>query len=98
MLNGHSVHRDGTQCWYLDDQLHRTDGPAVIRANGTKEWWVNSRLHRLDGPAWIDVGGTQFWYVKGQDITEPVLSWMKHRAVSWPWDDQTQMLFLLTWG
>jgi hypothetical protein len=38
-------------CWYVNDKLHREDGPAAIHSDGTKEWWVNGRLHRVDGPA-----------------------------------------------
>ena len=121
MLNGHSVHRDGTQCWYLDDQLHRadgpawiwsdgtqewyengrlhrTDGPAVIRTNGTQEWWVDDQLHRTDGPAVIRANGFEEWWSCGQEITSQVESWMKQQAVVWPWDDQTQTQFVLTWG
>ena len=57
---------DGTQEWRVDDQLHRTDGPARILADGTKEWWVYNQLHRTDGPAVIHAKGTQAWYVNGQ--------------------------------
>ena len=27
--------------WYLNDQLHREDGPAVEYANGDKAWLLN---------------------------------------------------------
>jgi hypothetical protein len=27
--------------YYLNGQLHREDGPAVIWADGGKEWWYN---------------------------------------------------------
>ena len=29
--------------YYLNGQLHREDGPAVIYTNGTKEWWINNK-------------------------------------------------------
>jgi hypothetical protein len=29
-------------------QLHRTDGPAVERANGSKEWWVDDKFIRSE--------------------------------------------------
>jgi len=87
----------GAEEWYENGQLHRTDGPAVIRADDSQEWWSRGQLHRLDGPAWIGSYGSQ-WYVNGQNITEQVLSWMQQQAVVWPWDDQTQMMFVLTWG
>ncbi len=28
----------GTKEWYLNDELHREDGPAVEDADGSKEW------------------------------------------------------------
>jgi broad-specificity NMP kinase len=30
-----------TKCWYLNDKLHREDGPAFEWADGTKEWWLD---------------------------------------------------------
>jgi hypothetical protein len=39
--------------WYLVDNLHRTNGPAVKWHNDLEEWWVNGERHRLDGPAII---------------------------------------------
>ena len=52
------------------NQLHRTDGPAVIRWSGTKEWWQNGQLHRIDGPAieWWD--GDKWWYINDKRMTE----------------------------
>ena len=31
----------GTKEWYLNDKLHREDGPAMEFANGTKWWYLN---------------------------------------------------------
>ncbi len=28
--------------WYLDDKLHREDGPAMEYVNGTKFWHLNN--------------------------------------------------------
>ena len=89
---------DGTQEWRLKGQLHRLDGAAVIYANGSQEWRIQGRLHRLEGPAYIGANGTQEWWVRGQNITTQVNSWMQTQAVTWPWDDQTQMQFILTFG
>ena len=33
----------GTKYWYQNDQLHRTDGPAVEYPNGTKRYWINGK-------------------------------------------------------
>ena len=42
---------NGTKRWYLNNQLHREDGPAVEFFNGTKVWHLNGKYHREDGPA-----------------------------------------------
>ena len=89
---------DGTQEWGVNGQLHRLDGPARIWADGTQEWWVRGQLHRLDGPARIWTDGTQEWRVRHQNITQQVKLWMQTHGVTWPWDEETQMQFQLTWG
>jgi hypothetical protein len=35
---------DGTKRWYLDDKLHRTDGPAIEYTNGDKIWYLDGKL------------------------------------------------------
>ena len=35
------VSDDGTKGWYLNDELHREDGPAIECADGTKFWYLN---------------------------------------------------------
>jgi hypothetical protein len=92
------IYPDGTQQWYVSGELHRLDGPAVIWANGDQAWWVNGQLHRLDGPAVIWADGDQEWRVRDQHITTQVAAWMQTHAITWPWDEPTQMQFLLTWG
>jgi hypothetical protein len=32
---------DGTRKWYVGDQLHRDDGPAVEWPDGISEWYLN---------------------------------------------------------
>ena len=32
---------DGSQRWYVDDKLHREDGPAVIHADGYQAWFID---------------------------------------------------------
>ena len=93
-----TVDAAGTQEWHVNGQRHRLDGPAVISAAGTQAWYVNSQRHRLDGPAVISANGDQEWWVNDQNITTQVEAWMQTQAVTWPWDDQTQMQFILTFG
>ena len=51
---------------YKNDELHRDNGPAVIRSNGTKGWYKNGLCHRDDGPAVIVSDGYQAWYKNGK--------------------------------
>lgn len=35
------VYENGRKEWYVNDQLHREDGPAIEGANGEKSWYLN---------------------------------------------------------
>ena len=35
------VYANGIKEWYLNDKLHREDGPAIEFSNGYKSWWLN---------------------------------------------------------
>ena len=61
----------GTVTYYnrLGDK-HRTDGPAVTRANGDIAWYQDGKLHRTDGPAIIGEHGTECWALYGQLMTK----------------------------
>ena len=61
-----TTYPDGSQAWYLHDQLHREDGPAIIRPDGLQYWYLHGQLHREDGPAVIYPDGSQYWYLHGQ--------------------------------
>ena len=37
------VYNNGTKAWYLNDKIHREDGPAVELANGDKSWYLNGK-------------------------------------------------------
>ena len=60
------VYENGTKSWYLNDQLHREDGPAIENADGTKYWYLNNKLHREDEPAVEWSNGTRMWYQNGK--------------------------------
>jgi hypothetical protein len=64
------VYANGTKSWYLNDKLHREDGPAVEYADGSKYWFLNGKLHREDGPAIEDANGSKEWYLNGEECTE----------------------------
>ena len=61
----------GTRRYYNNaGHLHRTDGPAIERANGTKYWYQNGDLHRTDGPAIEWANGGKAWYINDVRLTE----------------------------
>ena len=61
---------NGYKEWFLNDKLHRTDGPAIEYPNGDKKWYLNGELHREDGPACEYANGNKFWYLNGKKVTE----------------------------
>lgn len=52
--------------WFLDDERHREDGPAVINQDGSEEWYFKGKFHREDGPAAIYPNAEGWlWYKNG---------------------------------
>jgi hypothetical protein len=49
MKNGLITYANGTNRWYLNDQLHGEDGPAVEYTSGSKWWYLNGLEYTLDG-------------------------------------------------
>ncbi|MFA5024235.1 MAG: hypothetical protein WC523_04725 [Patescibacteria group bacterium] len=70
MKNGKHVDEHGTIRYYVHNQLHREDGPAIEWAGGSKDWWINDKRHREDGPAleWAD--GYKEWWINGVEYTK----------------------------
>jgi|SRR5579859_2303390 len=60
----------GTKRWYLNNQFHRENGPAVEYADGTKIkcWYLHDQRHRLDGPAVEYANDSKYWYYHGEWI------------------------------
>ena len=52
--------------------------------------------YREHGPAIIYSTGYQEWWINDIDITEEVKNWMKTQNINWPWDNEIQAQFLLT--
>jgi len=59
--------QNGTKCWFLNDHLHRENGPAVEWINGDKSWFLHGQRHRLDGPA-VEWACHKYWYYHGKYI------------------------------
>jgi hypothetical protein len=70
------VYPDRTE-WFLNGKLHRTDGPAIERANGDRLWYLNGNLHRTDGPAIEHADDYREWYLNGKlhRTDGPALEW-----------------------
>ena len=56
----------GTKRWYLNDNPHREDGPAIEYADGSKYWYLDGKRHRVDGPAVEYANGCKYWYLNGK--------------------------------
>jgi hypothetical protein len=93
MSDGLHTSSDVPKVWYLNDQLHREDGPAIERANGDKMWFLDGRLHRTDGPAveWAD--GSKEWFLNGQELS--LNRWLEANAEL---SGQQRVMFKLEWA
>ena len=68
--DGLDIDTYGTKYWYLNDKLHRSDGPAVEFKSGNKRWYINGKRHRTDGPAVEYADGDGEWYIDGVKLSE----------------------------
>lgn len=68
-----------------------------IHEDGTTSWWRNSQIHRTHGPAVIHPDGKHVWVIHGKNVTPEVNTWMTAKNITWPWADDVQMEFTLTW-
>lgn len=57
--------QNGMVKYRWNDELHRSDGPAVIHPNGDQEWYDDGQRHRVDGPA-IEKSTCKIWYNRGK--------------------------------
>jgi hypothetical protein len=84
MKNGLEIDQDGTKYYFLNNQLHREDGPAVIGSDGTQYWYLNGKRHRIDGPAVEWSSGEKYWYYHGGwvkcETQKQFEQWIKLRA------------------
>lgn len=55
----------GAQQHFVDNVLHREDGPAMFDVFGNEYWFRHGVQHREDGPAVQFKDGYQVWYFQG---------------------------------
>jgi hypothetical protein len=70
MIIKYKINKYGTKYWYQNDQLHKTDGPAIIYPDSSKLWYQNNQVHRTDGPAIEYADGLKSWYIKDKRYPE----------------------------
>jgi hypothetical protein len=58
----------GIKRYYLNNLLHREDGPAIEYSNGDQDWFFEGKRHRLDGPAMTYADGNKSWYFNGKRV------------------------------
>ena len=83
----------GNKRWYLNDKLHREDGPAVEYRYGRKDWWLHGKRHREDGPAieWAD--GDKWWYLHNKEVhPETLVDLQLSRGVFCWWNEKENKL------
>ena len=78
-MNNYNIKLDEckNKYYYLNDKIHREDGPAIEYANGDKAWYKNGKFHREDGPAIVYSNGDKHWYKNGKLHREdgPAVEW-----------------------
>jgi len=72
--NGLHTDKSGTKYWYLDNKLHREDGPAVEWNDGELWWYLNGGFHREDGPAIVRLDSNNVWFLNNRELTEEEFS------------------------
>lgn len=100
------IEADGTVI-YRDrhGNLHRDDGPALVRPCGDEEWFVQGKRHRTDGPAVIKADGRFEWWQAGKlhrddgpAVIEPdgTQIWYRHDRIHR--DDGPARIYPAPWG
>jgi hypothetical protein len=59
------TNKKGDMFWWLNGELHRENGPAVICKDGYTCYKIYGKMHREDGPAIIYPDGGESWFLNG---------------------------------
>ena len=66
--NGLYTDENGSKYWYVNDRLHKVDGPAKTDRSGLNHWYKNGKRHREDGPALERNGKPLAWFYNDERI------------------------------
>jgi antitoxin component YwqK of YwqJK toxin-antitoxin module len=96
------------ELWYVNDELHRLDGPAAISYSkdgsiAHENWIVEDKHHRLDGPAAISYnkdGSIKYerWWINDIGIDDEKSSWLEENDIIAPFSETDQVAIKLRWG
>ena len=75
--DGLNISQNGNKDWFLNGELHRTDGPAIEDSEGYKAWYLKGLRHRTDGPAIEDSEGAKTWYLNGKKLSSEEINLLK---------------------
>jgi hypothetical protein len=64
-----NIDRNGDRWWYVGNDLHREDGPAVEFKTGSNFWYIDNKIHRTDGPAIMLYTGHNEWWLDNRHFT-----------------------------
>ena len=66
MENYNRIEKDDIAIQYfLNDKLHRIDGPEKEWYSGSKSWYQNGKRHRINGPAVEHADGYKEYWIEG---------------------------------
>ena len=64
-------------------------------------YYLNGLFHREDGPVIIWKDGSKYWFINNKEITKEVNNWLSGETDIPPyekWDNNTRLIFKLTFG
>lgn len=61
------IQTKGKKSWYINNKLHREDGPAVERTDGIHDWYLDGKNV---GMCIDNSDGTRTYYLGRQTVTE----------------------------
>lgn len=68
MHDGCHINEEGVKHYYLNDKLHREDGPAIEYPDDSPWWFINDEYRPNDDMPNESIINSKFWYLNGQRI------------------------------
>ena len=82
MKNGIFEEKARGKCYYVNDQLHRLDGPAIESSDGLHSWWIFGQFFGSEIQDGSDKSKTTL-YINGNVVKKEVfLAMVMEKALS----------------